>query len=295
MSTGIRGKAASAGIAFVQSQDRKITLHLTERVTAREVTEQDGLVSSSDAWLILIQDHGTAQQRIEGTRVRARLEQRPAQRIHNTHEGSAGSRIEDPACIVDVRRIEGTIDADEIRIADCSRSSRSCADRGTRHDALHVARGRTPRNHAGSAAPVPFSELIPNKLIEVKGTILQFRKTHLHNTRRAEVRRGNQPGKNRVCLRRCHALTNHGKNVCSVILKCNLHRAARVSLLDVQDGSQRAPRLLRLSQQRIERLRDKLRTARDASGNGPTSQITLLNTSGAKAGTVLLGDIPKTD
>src|ERR1035437_1369174 len=146
MSTGIRGEAtnasvtneahfASIGISFIQSQDRKITLHLPERIPTREVTEQDGLVSSSDAWLILIQDHGTAQEHIERTRVRAGLEQRPSERINDTHECSASSRIEDPRRIVDVRRIESTIDANEIAIADSGRSSRSCANRGTRHDA----------------------------------------------------------------------------------------------------------------------------------------------------------------
>jgi hypothetical protein len=135
MCPGICGKAADASvsnetdfarvsIAFIQSQDRKITLNLTERITAGEVTEQHGLVSGSDAWLILIQNHGTAQQHIERTRVRRRLEQRSAQRIHNTHEGSASSRIEDPACIVDVRRIESTIDADKIAITNGRRSKR---------------------------------------------------------------------------------------------------------------------------------------------------------------------------
>src|ERR1035437_5765589 len=141
MSTGIRGEStdasvpdetdlASVGIAFIQPQNGKITLHLSERVTAGEVTEQDGLVSSRDAWLILIQNHGTAQQHIERTRARTRLEQRPSERINDTHEGSASGRVEDPACIVDIRGIESTIDANEIAITNGRRSSRSCANRG---------------------------------------------------------------------------------------------------------------------------------------------------------------------
>lgn len=40
---------------------------------------------------LLIQDHGTAQQHIERARVRRRLKKRSAQRIHNTHEVSAGT------------------------------------------------------------------------------------------------------------------------------------------------------------------------------------------------------------
>src|ERR1035437_4454986 len=193
MSTGIRGEStdasvpdetyvASVGIAFIQPQNGKITLHLSERVTAGEVTEQDGLVSSRDAWLILIQNHGTAQQHIERTRVRTRLEQRPSERINDTHEGSASGRVEDPRRIIDIRGIESTIDANEIAITNGRRSSRSSADRGTRHDALHVARGRTTRNHAGNAAPVPLAERVTDELVKIERGVLQFGKTHLHNT-----------------------------------------------------------------------------------------------------------------